>query len=109
MIVQKEHARFIRQGLKTQTRRTHKRPWRVGRTYRLKLNWYVTLKVQVIVLRRYRQRLGDMKPSEAHKEGYRTLQDFQEAWIKINGSWNPNLTVWVYEFKVIKDEEPEDT
>jgi hypothetical protein len=67
------------------------------------------LKIEVVILRRYRQRLGDMKLSEAHKDGFRTLQDSQEAWTKINGSWDPNLTVWVYEFKVTKDEEPEDT
>ena len=47
----------------------------------------------------YRQRFGDIIPEEALKEGGYTVDEFVKEWKEINGSWEPDKVVWVYEFK----------
>ena len=47
--------------------------------------------------RRYQQRLGDITQEEIGKEGYNGLEEFKQAWININGTWNPNEVVTVVE------------
>jgi len=41
-----------------------------------------------------------MTPEEALKEGGYTLEGFRRVWEEINGSWDPDEVVWVYEFQV---------
>ena len=54
-----------------------------------------------MVIRKFRQRLGDISLEDVGKEGYSSLQEFQMAWEEIHGpgSWDPNLTVTAYEFQ----------
>lgn len=42
---------------------------------------------------------------DMEKEGYSNLQEFQRAWEEVHGqgSWNPELIVTVYEFKVVNE------
>ena len=102
MIFQSYHLPLVLSGRKTMTRRLHSRPLREGRRYRLKRDWYHWLNHEVLITRRFQQRLGDISEEDAYNEGYCSIEEFQKAWIEIHGEWNPHLIVWVYEFKVIR-------
>ena len=41
-----------------------------------------------------------MSEEEVLKEGGYTLEEFKEVWGRINGSWEPDEVVGVYEFKI---------
>ena len=86
---------LILSGEKTQTRRVSGR-YRVGEIYRVNSS-----EIWILITRRYRQRLGDISSEEILKEGFSSLSEFKQAWIRIYGSWNPDMQVWAYEFKVI--------
>jgi len=86
---------LILEGRKTQTRRFEGR-YRVGEIYRVN-----NTEIWILITRRYRQRLGDISPEEIFKEGFSSIEDFRRAWTQIFGSWNPDMQVWAYEFKVI--------
>jgi len=58
-------------------------------------------------LKKYSQKLGEISEAEARKEGFNSLEEFKEAWIKIIGQWNPSLEVVAYEFKL--DKPPKNT
>ena len=47
-----------------------------------------------------RQKLGGLTPEEAGKEGFSGIEKFREVWIRINGNWDPELEVVVYEFEL---------
>lgn len=99
MIFKEYHIEKILRGKKTMTRLLHKRPCRVGRRYRIQRSWYKWTDIQILITRRFRQRLGDISPQGIRKEGYSTLEGFKEAWIEINGRWDPDMVVWAYEFE----------
>ena len=99
MLFREKHIKKILRGEKTMTRRIHKRPYRVGLKYRIQRSWYDWTDIQILITRRFRQRLGDISPEDIRKEGYQTLEEFREAWIEINGEWDPDLMVWAYEFE----------
>jgi len=103
LIFREEHISMIREGVKTQTRRLHKHPLKVGKIYQVKRSWVKYTDIHILITRRYRQRLGDITPTEALKEGNFTVEEFREVWKRINGSWDPYTVVWVYEFRLWKD------
>lgn len=100
ILFKKEHIEKILNGEKTQTRRTGKRQYRVGRRYRLQRSWFEWTDIKILITRRFRQKLGEISPEDVKKEGYNTLEEFRRAWIEINGNWNPEQVVNVYEFKL---------
>ena len=86
---------LILEGRKTQTRRIEGR-YRPGEIYRVNRT-----EVWILITRKYQQRLGEISLEEARKEGFSSPEEFRQAWIKIFGSWNPDLQVWAYEFRLI--------
>jgi hypothetical protein len=100
-LFEKEHIKKILEGIKTQTRRRHRFPWKSGRVYRIKTSWFNSTSHRIRIIRRYRQRLRDITPEEVRAEGYSNLEEFRRAWEKIYGLWDPDEEVWVYEFKLI--------
>lgn len=101
---QPHHIELIAKGIKTATRRRHKRPMeRVCGTYYAKEYMYqpkAEARVWYHVKRVYAQRLGDMTEEDARKEGGYTLGGFREIWEEINEvPWNPDEEVYVYEFE----------
>ena len=51
--------------------------------------------------------LPDLRPPEkCLKEGGCTPEEFREAWRRINGGWDLDELVVVYEFKVVETPEP---
>ena len=69
---------------------------------------YVTIwepKVAKIKIRKIeRKRLGDFTEEDARREGGYTLEEFKKVWEEIHGkgSWDPDLTVNVIHFDLIK-------
>jgi hypothetical protein len=87
-------------GEKTQTRRLHRKGWKVGRVYGLRSRRFEKAQHHIIITRRFKQRLGDISIKDVQKEGFRTLEQFQAAWVRIHGGWNPDKIVTAYEFKL---------
>jgi len=103
MIFSEEHIRLILEGKKTQTRRRHIHVLKVGRVYRIQRNWYEWTDIRIIITRAFQQRLGDISEEDARREGGYTLEEFRSVWEEINGSWDPQEVVWVYEFEYMED------
>ena len=103
MLFKPQHIKWILSGRKTQTRRNWKKPMvKIGGIYKVKTKmlskkYYCKIKVTKI----WRQKLGAMRASVY--EGYNTLQKYIDVWKEINGSWEPNMEVYVIDFEVIKD------
>jgi len=91
---------LVLSGRKTQTRRRHKNPLKEGRIYAVKRNWLEATGEYIRITKVYPQKLGDVSEEEAIKEGFSGLDKFREAWIRINGNWDPEMEVTVYEFEL---------
>jgi len=106
MLFKPEHKEMILNGTKTATRRIWKKPMvKVGGIYKCKLKMLSKdyfAKIEITKL--FKQKLGEMTLEDCKKEGYENAQhnQFIDIWVKINGSWNPKLEVYVIEFEVIK-------
>ena len=84
-------------GEKTQTRRKRRPNVKVGGDYRLRKG-YSWLQTRITVTGLRRQRLGDVTPDDARREGFDTLAEFMDAWTGIYGGWDPDQEVWVVDF-----------
>ena len=102
MMFKKDLLDLVVSGRKTQTRRLHRRVLKVGRIYSVKRNWFNCTGDYIRMVRVYRQELGDVSEEEAVKEGFIGLDEFRSAWIRINGSWDPEMEVVVYEFELVE-------
>jgi hypothetical protein len=101
-LFKRKYIERILEGRKVQTRRIHRGEWKLGRTYAIKDRWFGKPKGHIVITRKFRERLGDISLEDVQKEGYGNLEDFRKAWEEIHGlgSWNPDLVVTVYEFRV---------
>jgi len=52
----------------------------------------------VVIVRKYKEMLGDMTEKDAHAEGFKDLDAFKAFWLKIYKRWNAAEVVWVYEW-----------
>lgn len=91
-------------GTKVQTRRTHKHTWKIGKTYSIRDKWFSKPQGHILITRKFKQRLSDITEEDAKKEGFTGIEEFKQAWTEIYGpgSWNPNLIVTAYEYKLKK-------
>ena len=105
-IFRREDIEKIRTGRKTMTRRIHKREWRVGRTYMVRDSPYSRSRLRIRILRKFRQKLGEISEEDIRKEGYSSLEEFKEVWTRIYGEWNPEQVVTAYEFEVVEGGDP---
>jgi hypothetical protein len=103
MLFKKHLATKVLDGTKTQTRRCTKKKYRVGSIQPVS-NGYTKPAGYIKILKKYRQPLCCISEKEAKKEGYNSTDEFRQAWIQINGNYNPDLVVTVYEFQLIKKE-----
>lgn len=99
-IFKRKHLDLVLEGKKTQTRRVHKQLWTVGRTYGIRDRWFSKPVGRILILRRFRQRLGDISLEDVRKEGYPTPEEFKKAWIEIYGAGKPEQIVTAYEFRL---------
>ncbi len=107
MLFKPEHKKMILNGTKTATRRVWKKPMvKVGGIYKAKLKmlskeYFAKIKVTKL----FKQTLVDMTYDDIKKEGYNTLTEFAQVWVKINGHMNTDTEVDVIEFELVKEEE----
>jgi len=101
-LFKRKHVELILQGRKTQTRRIHSHEWKLGRVYGVRDKLFGKPVARIMVIRKFRQRLGDISLEDVRKEGYSSLEEFQRAWEEVHGpgGWKPDLIVTVYEFKL---------
>ena len=98
------HVGVILTGLKTQTRRAWKKPLvKVGaihlaKTQMLSRDYFA--KLQITGLRQ--EPLGAITPGDAWAEGGYTVDQYREIFEAINGSYDPDLMVYVVDFEVIE-------
>ena len=96
----KDLLEMVLSGRKTQTRRRHKHLLKEKQKYVVKRNWYKNTEYYIQIKKVYPQKLGDVSEEEAIKEGFSGLDEFRDVWIRINGSWDPEMVVTVYEFEL---------
>lgn len=97
-LFKRRHLRAILEGRKTQTRRVHKHTWRLGKVYAVRTSYFGKPEGYIRIIRKFRQRLGDISAEDVRKEGFSSVEEFREAWVALHGSWDPAQIVWVYEF-----------
>jgi len=100
-IFKRHNLQKILEGRKTQTRRIHKHTWQVGKVYALRDRWFSKPQAHIIVTRKFRQKLGEIRLEDVKKEGFSSLEEFKAEWERLHGKWNPEQVVWVYEFKLV--------
>lgn len=94
-----EHARKILDGVKTQTARKGVDPKiKAGAMVQGLVTNFAGLKVVDIA----RKKLGEFDEEDAKREGKYTLTEFKDVWKKIHGEWNPDESVYVIRFEVVK-------
>jgi hypothetical protein len=96
----RSHAEQIVKRLKTQTARKSKDPrLQVGGVARVQITHYADLKITNII----RKRLVDFTEEDANREGGYTLEEFKKVWINLHGNWNPEESVYVIQFSLLKE------
>ena len=107
IIFKPEHVEMINNGTKTQTRRVWKRRRaKPGAVHQVKTKIYsktYECKIKINAVRM--ERLGDITPRDAFKEGSYRLDEDKKRWIDINGEWDPDLMVHVIDFELISEED----
>jgi hypothetical protein len=101
-LFKRKHISLILSGRKTQTRRIHSHEWKLCRVYGVRDKLFGKPVAHIMVIRKFRQRLGDISLEDVGKEGYSSLEEFKQIWTQINGSWNSEQIVTAYEFKVLQ-------
>jgi ParB family chromosome partitioning protein len=95
----KKHADDILLGHKTQTSRKGVYPnIKSGRIVRAAITHFADLEILDVK----RKKLGDFDENDAQQEGGYTLEQFKDVWKKLHGAWNPNETVSVIRFRLVK-------
>jgi hypothetical protein len=105
MLFNKELVEKILSGKKVETRRAWKRCMvREDRVYAAKTD-YRSDSIFAYLYIKYvrRERLMDMGDDGAIREGFSSLQEFKDVWVKCYGSWNPDEEVYVIGFEMVKN------
>jgi len=93
------HADGILAGTKTQTARKSKDPKiQPGAIVRGAITRFADLKVIDV----QRKKLRDFDQEDARREGGYTLEEFKNVWANLHGEWNPDETVYVIQFEVMR-------
>lgn len=96
-----EHVEPILTGQKTQTRRVGKKRWNVGSIHQARLSYYAKPFARLRILSVRQERLGNISEKDARREGYESIEEYQEVFERIYGRWIPDKIVWVIDFEVI--------
>lgn len=103
-LFKRRHIHKIHEGQKTQTRRTHKRTWKLSKTYSIRASYFGKPEGNIKIIKKFKQKLGEISSEDVKKEGFNSLEEFRKAWEEINGkgSWDPEQIVTVYEFELVR-------
>lgn len=95
----KVHADAIVRGKKSQTSRKSKDPrLQQGSVVQAQVSHFADLEVTSVT----RKRLGDFDEKDARAEGGYTPDEFKKVWKRLHGAWNPDETVYVIRFQLLK-------
>lgn len=95
----KGHADVIMKGVKTQTSRKTKDPrLQPGVIVRAQVTHFADLEIDTV----YRKKLGDFDDEDAKREGGYTLEEFKRVWTELHGEWDPNESVYVIKFRLVR-------
>lgn len=109
-----ELAQAVMGGMKTVTRRlvsdNPRSPWyaercslKVDHTYAVCPGRGKNAIGRVRIVAVMSEPLGHLSESEARREGFFTVEAFEEAWKSINGSYDPKQVVWRVVFEVVPE------
>lgn len=104
ILFEPEHVQLILQGIKTQTRRTGKHRWKIGAIRQAKTGYKKDsefAKIRILAVRQ--ERLVDISESDALAEGYKSIREYMDVFIRIYGSWNGKSMVWVIDFELVNE------
>ena len=103
MILFKKHFIFpILTGLKTQTRRTWKRPQaKAGAIHKAKTDYSPCYFAELHILKVSQERLGDITEQDAQKEGGYNLESYKAEFKRVYGFWDADLEVYVVDFETV--------
>lgn len=102
LLFRERHKATILAGIKTATRRNWSTRRAVpGATHQCRTELFGEPFAHVLIERVYRQRLGEMTDVDARREGGYTLEEFRELWREMNDDYDPDLVVWVVEFRKV--------
>jgi len=101
LIFKKRYINPIIRGEKTVTRRASRPMVKPGGIYRLRMGFFNYMPDRIRVHRLYTQRLDEMTPEDAVKEGVSSLEEFRRDWAEIYGPWDGDQRVWVVEFEYV--------
>lgn len=94
-----KHARDIAERRKTQTARKTKDPrLQVGRIVRASVTYFADLEVTDL----QRKKLSEFDERDANREGGYTLDEFKNVWRSLHGAWNPEESVYVIKFRLLR-------
>jgi hypothetical protein len=103
ILFKQEHVEPILTGRKTQTRRTGKLRWKVGAVRQAKTSYRKDSEFAKIKITAIRQeRLGDITREDAVREGYNSIGEYHEVFLRIYGVWDPDMIVWVIDFERVE-------
>lgn len=112
MLFKPEHIEQIRAGEKTVTRRDWKRRQVTeGGVYIASTEMFTShedadcyIRVEDV----YDEPLGAISPAQADREGGYTVDEFEQVWREINGSWDAAKRVTVVEFEYVGRTHPDE-
>ena len=58
---------------------------------------------KIKILDVHQERLGDISADDVYAEGYSSIDEYVDAWIEINGSFDPDQLVYVVAFEVLAE------
>jgi len=95
----KTHADAILKKIKAQTSRKTKDPrLQPGVIIRAQVTHFADLEIDAV----YRKKLGDFDDEDAKREGGYTLEEFKRVWTELHGEWDPNESVYVIKFRLVR-------
>jgi hypothetical protein len=95
---------LIAKGLKTQTRRLHKRARaKIGAVHQCRTKLFGEPFAYIKILRVWQEKLEDISQEDVYAEGLdMTPEEFIEGFMEIQPKALPDTMLWCYEFKVVK-------
>lgn len=104
LLFKKELVIPILKGIKVETRRVwNKCMVKEGSIHKAKTDYRKDSTFALLYIKYVkRQRLKDMNDEDARKEGFNSLNEFINAWIRCYKYYDPEMMVYVIGFKVIK-------
>jgi hypothetical protein len=94
-------------GKKTQTRRRinpgRRFLYRAGKSYSVKPRRTQAGVARIEVVNIRQEPLGEMTHEDALAEGFASVDEYRQLWIKQYGAFDPEERVWVIEFRLLNE------